>query len=294
MDASDAKAYIQRWDAVAEIERQEQQGNTITDNWRQLNAIKQRAIRLGITRGHDDGEMELFMLWAKIKAHYVVSKNYFPVCSARLSGQPAKVGATNGTYLWIITMSQTDQHDLFHDPLHSLERLLSHVDHRGVIIGGIAVSLLGQARFTEDLDAMVLLSIEEIPHFLKIAQQEGIEPRISQAEEFARRNRVLLLHHLASQTNIDISLGILPFEQEMVARSEAYEIDEALSIRLPTPEDLIIMKAIAHRPKDLLDIQGIIQRHPQLDRERIQEWVTQFADLLERPELWDDIARWLS
>lgn len=71
MDASDAKAYIQRWDAVAEIERQEQQGNTITDNWRQLNAIKQRAIRLGITRGHDDGEMELFMLWAKIKAHYV-------------------------------------------------------------------------------------------------------------------------------------------------------------------------------------------------------------------------------
>lgn len=191
-------------------------------------------------------------------------------------------------------MSQTDQHDLFHDPLHSLERLLSHFDHQGVIIGGIAVSLLGQARFTEDLDAMVLLSIEEIPHFLKIAQQEGIEPRISQAEEFARRNRVLLLHHLVSQTNIDISLGILPFEQEMVARSEAYEINEALSIRLPTPEDLIIMKAIAHRPKDLLDIQGIIQRHPQLDRERIQDWVIQFADLLERPELWDDIARWLS
>lgn len=73
MDASEAKAYIQRWDAVAEIERQEQQGNTITDNWRQLNAIKQRAIRLGITRGHDDGEMELFMLWAKIKAHYVAN-----------------------------------------------------------------------------------------------------------------------------------------------------------------------------------------------------------------------------
>jgi hypothetical protein len=190
-------------------------------------------------------------------------------------------------------MSPTEQHDLFHDPLQSLERLLSHFDHQGVVIGGIAVSLLGQARFTEDLDAMVLLSVEEIPHFLKIAQQEGIEPRIPQAEEFARRNRVLLLRHVASQTGIDISLGVLPFEQEMVARSEAHKIDEALSIRLPTPEDLIIMKAIAHRPKDLLDIQGIIQRHPQLDQKRIQNWVTQFADLLERPELWDDIASWL-
>lgn len=96
---------------------------------------------------------------------------------------------------------------------------MSHFDHQGVIIGGIAISLLGQARFTEDLDAMVLLSVGEIPHFLQVAQKEGIEPRILQADEFARHNRVLLLHHTASQTNIDISLGILPFEQEMVARS---------------------------------------------------------------------------
>ncbi|MCP5101325.1 MAG: hypothetical protein GY943_37745 [Chloroflexi bacterium] len=45
----------------------------------------------------------------------------------------------------------------FHDPLEALSKLLTHFDEQGVIIGGIAVSLLGQARFTEDLDAMVLL-----------------------------------------------------------------------------------------------------------------------------------------
>ena len=190
-------------------------------------------------------------------------------------------------------MSPIDPQDFFHDPLESLERLLSQFDNQGVIIGGIAVSLLGQARFTEDLDAMVLLSIDEIPHFLEAAKSEGIEPRIAQADDFARRNRVLLLRHVASQTDIDISLGILPFEQEMVARSQVYEIDQALKIHLPTPEDLIIMKAIAHRPKDLLDIQGIIGNHPDLDRARIQDWVTQFAELLERPELWEDIAGWL-
>jgi hypothetical protein len=190
-------------------------------------------------------------------------------------------------------MSPIDPQDFFHDPLESLERLLSQFDNQGVIIGGIAVSLLGQARFTEDIDAMVLLSIDEIPHFLDAAKSEGIEPRIAQADDFARRNRVLLLRHVASQTDIDISLGILPFEQEMVARSQVYEIDQALKIHLPTPEDLIIMKAIAHRPKDLLDIQGIIGNHPHLDRARIQDWVRQFAELLERPELWEDIAGWL-
>ena len=36
------------------------------------------------------------------------------------------------------------------------------------------------------------------------------------------------------------------------------------------PEDLIIMKAIAHRPKDMLDIESIITSHPKLDRKRIQ------------------------
>ena len=66
-----------------------------------------------------------------------------------------------------------------------------------------------------------------------------------------------------------------------------------MRIHLPTPEDLIIMKAVAHRPKDWLDIQGIIQSHPDLDRRRIREWVTQFAELLEMPELWDAIADWL-
>ncbi len=122
---------------------------------------------------------------------------------------------------------------------------------------------------------------KQIPDFLAVAQKEGIEPRIAQAEDFARRNRVLLLRHIASQTEIDISLGVLPFEYEMVDRSQVHRIDDQLEIHLPTPEDLIIMKAIAHRPKDLLDIQGVIRNYPHLDRDRIQNWVTQFADLLE-------------
>ncbi|MCZ7528421.1 MAG: hypothetical protein M5U14_19855 [Acidimicrobiia bacterium] len=100
------------------------------------------------------------------------------------------------------------------------------------------------------------------------------------------------MRHTSSQTNIDISLGILPFEQEMVERSVVYAIDDALNIRLPTPEDLIIMKAIAHRPKDLLDIQGLVQEASKARPETHPGLGLQFADVLERPELWDDIASW--
>ena len=48
-----------------------------------------------------------------------------------------------------------------------------------------------------------------------------------------------------------LALGLLPFEVEAVERSEAHQAG-ALRVRLPTPEDLIILKAVAHRPKDML------------------------------------------
>jgi Nucleotidyltransferase of unknown function (DUF6036) len=177
-------------------------------------------------------------------------------------------------------------------PLTALQKLLARFDDRGIVIGGVAASLLGKPRLTADVDAVILLSVDDLPRLIQAARDEGLVPRISDAEKFAGRNRVLLLRHEASDINIDISLGILPFEIEAVERSIVYQAGP-LSIRLPTPEDLIIFKAVAHRPKDLLDIQAIIASHPDLDRARVRYWVGEFAKVLEMPELWDDIAAWL-
>lgn len=186
-------------------------------------------------------------------------------------------------------MKQPNMLEPFFEPLESLQRLLSRLGDRGVIIGGTAVSIIGKARYTEDLDAMFLLSYEDIPHFLEEAKQEGIEPRIKNAVEFANKSRVMLMRHVISNTNIDISMGIMPFEEEMVERSVVHKIDEALQIRLPTPEDLIIMKAIAHRPKDLEDIRTIADKYPKLDVKRIRQWVSEFGEVLDMPDLWDTV-----
>jgi len=116
-------------------------------------------------------------------------------------------------------------------------------------------------------------------------------PRIADAEDFTRRHRVLLLCHRESGINVDISLGMLPLEVEAVERSAVHKIG-SLSIRLPTPEDFIIFKAVDHRPQDLLDIQAVIEVRPDLDRERVGYWVREFAQVLDMPELWEDIAPW--
>lgn len=96
----------------------------------------------------------------------------------------------------------------FVEPLKALQNLLDRFSAQGVIIGGIATGFLGKPRFTVDLDAMFFASIKDIPRILKMAQEEGIEPRTDKVMEFAQKSRVLLLRHSSSGANIDISLGV--------------------------------------------------------------------------------------
>ena len=179
-----------------------------------------------------------------------------------------------------------------HDPVEALQHLLESFDNHGVIIGGIAASLLGQPRLTADLDVVILLSMDDLPKLIETATKEGMIARISNAEAFARKNRILLLQHESSGINIDISLGILPFETEMVERGQEFKVGN-LCVRLPTPEDLIITKAVAHRSKDLEDIKKVASSHPNLDKGRIRYWVEQFGAALELPDLWNEIEKLL-
>ena len=88
------------------------------------------------------------------------------------------------------------------EPLLALQRLLEHFDNQGVIIGGIAASLLGKPRLTADIDAVILLSVEDLPKLIEAASSQGIIPRIVDAETFARKNWVLLMRHLDSGTKL--------------------------------------------------------------------------------------------
>ncbi|TAH53620.1 MAG: hypothetical protein EYC68_02425 [Chloroflexota bacterium] len=176
--------------------------------------------------------------------------------------------------------------------LRALHSLLVQFEERGMVIGGAAVCLLGEPRMTADVDAVFLLSNDDLPNLLRAAHEVGFVPRIKDVESFARRNRLVMLRHPITNVDVDISLGAMPFEIEAVERSRLVRSGK-LRVRLPTVEDLIILKAIAHRPKDLVDIQSLIDANPKLDRARIENWVKQYAELLEMPELWDDVAKLL-
>ena len=163
---------------------------------------------------------------------------------------------------------------------------------RGLVIGGVALAFLGRPRLTKDIDALVMVNLDDVESFLKSGRHYSFVPRISDPIAFAKKNRVLLLKHTRTKLPIDISLGALSFEEESFQRSKKF-YEGNLSIRFPTTEDLVIMKAVAHRPQDLADVETLLLVNPRVDLRRIRKWVKEFAKVLEMPELLQDLERLL-
>lgn len=151
------------------------------------------------------------------------------------------------------------------------------------IIGGIAVSLLTEPRATQDIDVTVWSEGLSTETLLRTAGSFGLVPRIDNPLEFATQARILLLKHRDTDVSIDLSLGALPFEKEMIDRAGIMEIG-SLRLRVATAEDLIISKAVPMRPVDLVDIEKLLFFYPGVDFKRILAVVGEFQLLLDRPE----------
>lgn len=151
------------------------------------------------------------------------------------------------------------------------------------IIGGIAVSLLTEPRATQDIDVTIWSEGLSTETLLRTAGSFGLVPRIDNPLEFATQARILLLKHRDTDVSIDLSLGALPFEKEMIDRAGIMEIG-SLRLRVATAEDLIISKAVPMRPVDLVDIEKLLFFYPGVDFKRILAVVGEFQLLLDRPE----------
>lgn len=156
------------------------------------------------------------------------------------------------------------------------------------IIDGVAIGLIAQPRQTQDIDAVVWLDLVALPMFLRSAAHFGFASRLADPQSFAERSRMVLLTHEETGLGVDVSCGALPFEREMIDRSIEFKIGD-LILKVATPEDLLITKAVAHRGQDLIDIENLLTVYRDLDLTRVRCWVKQFADVLEMPELLMDL-----
>ncbi len=157
-----------------------------------------------------------------------------------------------------------------------------------LIIGGIAASVLGRPRLTRDIDTLAILAEDAWAQAVKAAAHYGIVPRIDEALAFARRSRVLLMRHTGSSIDLDVTFGGLPFEHSAVERGTVHSVGGVL-VRLPRVEDLLVMKTVARRPKDLEDIDGLLDAHPNADIAEVRAWVNEFATATSMPDMLQEL-----
>ncbi len=161
---------------------------------------------------------------------------------------------------------------------------------RFCFIGGLAVLRWGEPRETVDVDLTLLTGFGGEGPFID-AILDRYEARIERAAEFARIHRVLLVR-AASGVGLDIALGGLPFEERSVDRSSLYSFPPAVPLRTCSAEDLVVLKAFAARPKDWLDIEGIIIRQSgKLDWPYVISQLAPLAELKEAPEIMSELDR---
>ena len=152
-----------------------------------------------------------------------------------------------------------------------------------MIIGGVAASVLGRPRLTRDVDALAVLPEADWAEAIRLAPQFNILSRIDNALQFAKRSRVLLMRHTTSGIDVDLIFGELPFERAAVANCENHDVG-GIRVRLPRVEDLLVMKAIARRPKDVQDLEGLLLAHPDVDVASARRWIQEFSIAMGMPD----------
>ena len=85
---------------------------------------------------------------------------------------------------------------------------------------------------------------------------------------------------------IDVSLAALPYEELAVSRAVPVEMLPGSTVRLCSPEDLIVMKIFAGRDTDLRDARSVMVRQ----EARGLDWGHMEASLAELADLRDDPA----
>lgn len=160
-----------------------------------------------------------------------------------------------------------------------------------MVIGGMANALWGVPRATLDIDVTVWVEPGSTSEIIR-QMGKAFRIRTGRPESFVEKTRVLPME-TTEGVAIDMIFGMLSFEEEAIRRAVTNMV-AGQPIRFCTAEDLVIMKIISQRPKDLDDVRAILKRRgKQIDRVYLDPRIEELARLLERPEIRSNYWNWV-
>jgi hypothetical protein len=145
--------------------------------------------------------------------------------------------------------------------LGDLVRELTEEGVRFAVVGGLAASARGEARFTRDIDVAVAVPDDAQAENVVFAMvHRGYSTVATVEHDRTGRLATVRLRH-PSGVVCDLMFASTGIEPEIVAGAEALELLPDLTVPTAAPESLLAMKTLSasqQRPRDLEDIRAIL------------------------------------
>lgn len=145
-------------------------------------------------------------------------------------------------------------------------REFEHSEIKYLVVGGMAVNIYGYARLTMDLDIMVDLSEDNLEKLIAAMERYGYVPRIpvrpqeflskEKRDEWIKEKGAVVFTFIDAKSpykQVDVFLvNLLDFE-DAYSRKVEMRIG-VLKVNIVSMDDLIRMKTLSGRPRDVEDI----------------------------------------
>lgn len=164
------------------------------------------------------------------------------------------------------------------ETLAALGALLAELGIQWAVIGGVAANLYRRkTRLTGDVDLLLATdAFDQLPLLERTLAAHGWSVRRATPD-----GDILRMHH-PTLGWADLQIAGTEYQRAAIARARVATISDTFAVRALAPEDVIIHKLIAGRPKDIGDIDALLEAGVAFDEAYIEHW----AAIWEVTELW--------
>lgn len=167
------------------------------------------------------------------------------------------------------------------DAARQLVSLLEKLGAPYAIMGGLAVRMHALPRPTFDVDFTVALPRESLGDLYEAAEALGFSIPASQRSGWIDQVRglpVVKLQLILTDRIIDLDMFLAetPFQLQLLERRQRHSA-EGWEAWFVSPEDLILLKLLADRPKDRADIADVLFVQTTLDKTYLRRWAAQLG-----------------
>lgn len=171
------------------------------------------------------------------------------------------------------------QSQLLQFAIETLERLGIHY----ALVGSLASSTLGEARFTNDIDIVVRLDVFDAARLCDaFAGDEFALYKPAILQEVERGGQFNILHPSSSNKIDFMVVGSTDWSRRQLKRRERRQVLDVAECYVAAPEDIILGKLLYYQDggseKHLRDIAGIWKRSGErIDREYLEAGVSELG-----------------